>query len=123
MAGIEPPSPRWVTYAVIVLTILAPLLGGSTTLWAQATIMALTGLLFLIAPARRSLGAALSVLFLLIAAAPFTEFLPARLFAQPDWRATLVRFGVTLPSTWSPQPWLTLESACLLCLGLAWAYY
>ena len=104
-------------------TLLAPALGGSTTLWAQATIALIVGLLFLLLPPRRSLGLALNTVFGTIAAAGLIGFLPAHFFPVPEWRAALLKLGVHLPGTWSPQPWLTLQSVCLLWLGVAWAYY
>jgi len=115
--------PAWTAFAIIGLTILAPALGGSTTLWAQTAIMLMTAFLFLTAPPRRSLGPALNIVFIAIGAAVLIAFLPARFLPAPIWRTALTTIGVALPPTWSPQPWLTLESACLLWLGLTWAYY
>ena len=110
-------------YAVIALTLLAPIMGGSTELWAQATLSILTGLLFLLFPARKSLGLlpnlVLSGLFVLAMVA----FLPAHWFPIPEWHADLTKLGVQLPATISAQPWLTLESTLAFLLGLSWAYY
>ncbi len=120
---IEESPKKTAACAVVLLTVLAPALGGSTTLWAEATIALATGLLFILWPARFSLGPALSTVFVAIAVISLIGFLPAHFFPTPDWRAALLKLGVQLPDTWSAQPWLTLQSACLLWLGLAWAYY
>lgn len=116
-------SPRWNAYAIATLTILAPVLGGSTMLWAQAVISLGTGALFLLCPPRKSLGALPTLLFVAVGAAALIAFLPAHWFPSPPWRAALANLEVQMPKTRSPQPWLTLESSCLLWLGLAWAYY
>jgi tetratricopeptide (TPR) repeat protein/O-antigen ligase len=115
--------PEWTGYAIVFLTLLAPILGGSTSGWAQASLALLTGIFFVVAPPRRSIGRWLNLLFLAIALLPLTGFLPAVLFPAPAWRVALNHLGVQFPPTWSPQPWLTLESACLLWFGLAWTYY
>ena len=116
-------SPRWNAYAIAALTILAPVLGGSTKLWAQAVIILGTGALFLLSPPRKSLGTLPTLMFVAVGVAALIAFLPAHWFPSPQWRATLANLGVQMPRTRSPQPWLTVESSCLLWLGLAWAYY
>src|SRR6478672_1753137 len=117
-------SARFVTaFAIVALTVLAPALGGSTTLWAQAAIALVTGALFVVAPPRRSLGPAFNLVFFVLALLPLVQFLPASWFSTPTWRSNLTGLGAQLPPTLSPQPWLTVESTCLLWLGLAWAYY
>lgn len=110
-------------FVVIALTALAPILGGSTSLWAQATMACATGLLFLFAPARRWLGILPSLAITGLLALALIEFLPAHWFPGPPWRAELVRRGAQLPYTVSAQPWLSLESVLLLLLGLTWTYY
>ncbi|HEY4284303.1 MAG TPA: O-antigen ligase family protein [Chthoniobacterales bacterium] len=116
-------SPRWPAGAIVVLTIAAPFLGGSTKLWAQTVIALAASSIFLMAPPRKSLGLGMNLLFVGFAILPLTEFLPANIFPAPAWRTTLTGFGIHLPNTVSPQPWITIQSACLLWLGLAWAYY
>jgi tetratricopeptide (TPR) repeat protein/O-antigen ligase len=123
MSGSDRRPPRWVAGAIVALTLLAPFLGGSTTLWAQAALLLMTGLLFLLAPPRRSMRLIFNVICIALAVLPLIEFLPARLFTFPEWRSTLTRLGADLPPTVSPQPWLTLEAMFLLWLGLAWTYY
>ena len=51
-------------------------------------------------------------------------FLPAAWFAQPAWRDALTNdFGITLPGTLSPQPWITAGCLVSFLAGLCWFYY
>ena len=74
-------------------------------------------------PPRRSLGLIPNLLFAAILLIAAGAFLPAKWFALPDWRLALLKMGADVPSTRSPQPWLTLQWICFLILVLAWAYY
>jgi len=110
-------------YAAVIVTVLAPLLGGSTRLWAQAVIAACVGAVFLLFPPEKSLGLVpnlASVMLLLLAGA---AFLPASWFSTPEFRIELGKIGMPLPTTLSAQPWLTLQSSLLFLLCLSWAYY
>jgi tetratricopeptide (TPR) repeat protein len=110
-------------YVVLGLTALAPILGGSTRLWAAASLAAATGLLFLIAPPKRSLGRLPNSAFAGFVVLAFVAFLPAEWFPVPDWRSVLDKLGADLPATVSAQPWLTLQSTLQFFLGLSWCYY
>ena len=99
------------------------MLGGATERWSQGVVLLLLGIVLLAMPPRASLGrglnAALGALILLA----LTAFLPARWFAFPAWRAAFTDdFGVALPGTLSPQPWLSAESTLLFLAGAAWFY-
>ena len=113
--------PGWILAA---LAVAAPALGGATALWAQAALALATGLLFLWKPPTRSLGPVFNIatgLFLIIAA---TAFLPAQWWSGEDWRTRLQALpGLELPSTRSPQPWLSFEACGVLLLAVGWAYY
>src|SRR5438477_447155 len=65
-------------YVVLALIALAPILGGSTKLWAAASLAAATGLLFLIAPPTRSLGRVPNIAFVALIALALVAFLPNR---------------------------------------------
>jgi len=108
---------------IVSLSVLAPALGGSTALWAQALLALATGLLFLVAPPRRSLGRGPNLLLILLWLVSCAAFLPAQWFSLPDWRTALVNLGAKLPASRTPQPWLTVEALGLLFIGLVWAYY
>src|SRR2546423_10218695 len=110
-------------YVVLALTALAPILGGCTKLWAAASLAAASGLLFLIAPPKRSLGRLPNIAFLSLMALALVAFLPARWLPLPDWRGILEKLGARLPVTVSAQPWLTLQSTLQFFLGLSWCYY
>src|SRR5690348_8336314 len=109
---------RWTALAIVILALAAPFLGGSTSLWAIAAIALATGILFIIRPPHRSLGPTFNVIFGMLALLPLIQFLPAKIFPAPAWRTALTNLGAYLPSTLSPQPWLTLEWSCVLWLGL-----
>jgi O-antigen ligase len=110
-------------YVVLALTALAPILGGCTELWAEASLAAATALLFFLAPPTRSLGTVPNVAFGALVALTLVAFLPARWFPLPDWRSMLENMGARLPPTVSAQPWLTFESTLQFFLGLSWSYY
>ncbi|HWY52535.1 MAG TPA: O-antigen ligase family protein [Chthoniobacterales bacterium] len=118
----SPPKRKALAYAIPVLVILAPALGGSTALWAKAIMAIATGLLFILLPPERTLRP-LHIIALVILALALTAFLPANWFGYPPWRTDLAKLGAQLPWTISSQPWLTFESICLLAIGLGWAYY
>jgi tetratricopeptide (TPR) repeat protein len=116
-------SDKVCAYAVCFLPILAPLLGGSVRLWAQATLALIAGMLFLIAPPRRSLGTLPNCAFTILMLLAVCAFLPAAWFAAPQWRVKLSQADAFLPTTVSPQPWLTLQLAVVLLLDASWTYY
>ncbi len=110
-------------YVVLALTALAPILGGCTKLWAAASLAAASGLLFLIAPPKRSLGRLPNIAFAALIALSLVAFLPSRWFPLSDWRSVLEKLGAQLPATVSAQPWLTFQSTLQFLLGLSWGYY
>src|SRR5919108_2043816 len=105
------PSTVHLDFVIVGLTLLAPALGGSTKLWAQALVVLGCALVILVAPPGARLPRPLLFLFaglLLLAGA---GFLPATWFATPPWRQTLQSdYQLPLASTLSPQPWVTLEN-------------
>jgi Flp pilus assembly protein TadD/O-antigen ligase len=123
MLSSDRPPPAWKAYAIVGATLLAPALAGTTELWAMAALMALTGVLFLIAPPRRSLPLFPTLLFASLFLLALTAFLPASLFSYPAWRLDLMKLGADLPSARSPQPWLTLQWCWLLLFVILWSYY
>jgi O-Antigen ligase len=115
---------RWIANATIaLLPVLACFLGGGTQKWEEGLIITILALYLLVRPPRFSLGMltnlVLFALFILAALA----FFPARWFYQPEWRAALVNdFGIQLPSTLTPQPWITLGYLVSFAAGLSWLY-
>lgn len=109
---------------IIIVTLLALALGGTTELWAQATIAGLAGLLLLLAPAQRAPGRLPVLLFLLLFALALAAYLPAGWGPSPPWRRHLVGdLGAQLPFTRTGQPWITAQACGLFFIGLAWAAY
>ena len=120
------PTPEftWEDFATASLPVLACFIGGATEKWAEGIIVVLLGLLLLLNPPRFSHGPVFHGILLALVAWALVAFCPAAWFFQPAWRQALVHdFGIGLPATVSPQPWLT--SGCLLSFlaGLCWLYY
>jgi hypothetical protein len=106
------------------LPVLACFLGGATEKWSEGIVVGLLGLILLAAPPRFSLGRGLNLILLAIVACAATAFLPAHWFLQPAWRLALENdFGISLPGTLSPQPWISLGCFVSFLAGLSWLYY
>jgi hypothetical protein len=115
---------RWIVNATIaLLPVLACFLGGATQKWEEGLVITLLALCLLVRPPRFSLGALTNLVFLTLFILAAVAFLPARWFFQPEWRAALVNdFGIQLPSTLTPQPWITLSYLVSFAGGLSWLY-
>lgn len=111
--------------AIASLALLAPALGGATQLWAQGILLLAFAALLIVAPPRQTSGSLWIVLLLATALGTLPSFLPARWLGLPAWRQALVAADheVNLPATFSPQPWLSVEAACLLFSGVVFACY
>jgi hypothetical protein len=120
----ERSRPAWLNAAVAGLPVLACFLGGATEKWSEGIVVALLGLLLIFDPPRRSLGTLLNGVVIALAGLAALAFLPAHWFFQPAWRTALVDdFGIQLPETLSPQPWLTLGCSMSFLAGVGWFYY
>ncbi len=118
------PASTWVVIALPLLVVMAAFLGGATQRWSEAIVIVFFALILLAQPPRFSLGPVLNTAALLFVALAAAAFLPAHWFSLPPWRIALTKdFGLQLADTVSAQPWMTLDSLCLLLAGLAWTYY
>jgi len=118
------PGRWWMNLAVPTLPVLACFLGGATQKWSEGIIVALLGVILLVHPPKFSLGPVLNTILLALLACAATAFLPANWFTQPVWRAVLLEdFGINLPRTLSPQPWISLGCFLSFLAGLSWLYY
>lgn len=109
--------------SIALLPVLACFLAGATEKWEEGVVITVLGFCLLVRPPRFSLGTmtnlVLSTLFVLAAVA----LLPAHWFFQPEWRGSLVNnFAIQLPSTLTPQPWITLGHLVSFAAGLSWVY-
>jgi tetratricopeptide (TPR) repeat protein len=109
--------------AIVTISLIAPALGGTGSLWAQAVITGVCGLLMILAAPRVSLGSVPNIVIAGLFLISIATFLPASWFPLSDWRNALSQLSAELPSVRTPQPWLTVHAICLLLLGLAWTYY
>src|SRR5437764_10621206 len=115
---------RWIANATVaLLPVLACFLGGATQKWEEGLVITLLALCLLVRPPRFSLGVFTNLVLLTLFILAVVAFLPARWFFQPEWRAAFVNdFGIQLPSTLTPQPWITLSYLVSFAAGLSWLY-
>src|SRR5436190_18490584 len=115
---------RWIANATVaLLPVLACFLGGATQKWEEGLVIMLLALCLLVRPPRFSLGALTNLVLLTFFILAAVAFLPARWFFQPEWRAALANdFGIQLPSTLTPQPWITMGYLVSFAAGLSWLY-
>src|SRR5947207_3900092 len=120
----EPDPTRWLSHVFIaLLPVLACFLGGGTQKWGEGIVVALLGLYLLANPPRFSIGLTINLVLLALLISAAIAFLPASWFFQPAWRASYVNdFGISLPTTLSPQPWITLTCLFSFVAGLSWLY-
>ena len=105
------------------LPVFACFLGGATAKWGEGIIVAILGLYLVLRPPRYSLGPAINLILLAFLLWAAVSFLPAAWFYKPAWRAAFVDdFGMSLPTTLSPQPWITFTCWFSLLAGLLWLY-
>ncbi len=117
-------SPSWTGMVAALLPVFACFLGGATAKWAEGIVVLLLGCLLLADPPRFSLGRKMNALLLGVVGCAALAFLPARWFFQPDWRAALTGdFGINLPPSVTPQPWVTLGYLLSFIAALSWLYY
>ena len=110
--------------AAVAVPLIAVFLGGATEKWAEGIALVLIGLLVFAKPPRSSFGPILDSLALLLLLSASVAFLPARWFFEPAWRAALMNdFSVALPTTLSPQPWVSLQCLVSLLGAIVWLYY
>jgi O-Antigen ligase len=109
--------------ALALLPGLACFLGGGTEKWAEGVIWTLVGFYLIVRPPRLSLGPVINGILLALVAVAAVAFLPAHWFFFPAWRTAMVHdLGISLPSTVSPQPWITAGALVSLIGGLCWFY-
>ena len=115
---------RWIADATVaLLPVLACFLGGSTQKWEEGIVITVLAICLLVRPPRFSLGALTNLVLLALFILAAVAFFPGRWFFQPEWRAALVNdFGIQLPSTLTPQPWITLGYLVSFAAGLSWLY-
>ena len=115
---------RWIANATIaLLPVLACFLGGATQKWEEGLVITILALRLVVRPPRVSLGAPTNLVFLALFILAAVAFFPARWFFSPEWRAAFVNdLGIQLPSTLTPQPWITLTYLASFAAGLSWLY-
>src|SRR5262245_35898921 len=112
----------WIANATVaLLPVLACFLAGATQKWEEGVVIAVLGFCLLLRPPRFSLGAITNLVLLTLFILAAMALLPAHWFFQPGWRAAFVNsFAIQLPSTLSPQPWITLSYLVSFAAGVSW---
>src|SRR5438270_5547692 len=120
----HPVPAQWArSFFIALLPVFAVFLGGATSKWAEGIVVALLGLFLIFQPPRRSLGWKINTVFFAFALCSLVSFLPQAWFFTPDWRTALQNdFGIKLPSTVTPQPWVSLGCFASLVAALCWLY-
>jgi len=109
--------------SIALLPVLACFLGGGSQKWAEGTVTALLGLYLLVRPPGVSLGPIIDCIFVALLGLATIAFLPARWFFLPAWRSAVLNdFAIPLPSTLTPQPWMTAGCLISLIAGMSWLY-
>jgi O-antigen ligase len=109
-----------VAVGAALLVLVAIFWGGATTRLAQAVVLAGLGALWLLAPLRQWPSRGLVVCGGGLIALAAVTWLPVEWFPVEPWRRGLQSVGILLPSTLSPQPWLSAEAFVWLLAGLGW---
>jgi O-antigen ligase/tetratricopeptide (TPR) repeat protein len=120
----HPMPAQWArSFFIALLPVFGVFLGGATSKWAEGIVVAFLGLFLIFQPPRRSLGWKINIVFVAFALCGLVSFLPQAWFFTPDWRSALQNdFGIKLPTTVTPQPWVTLGCFVSLIAALCWLY-
>src|SRR5437773_1321870 len=115
---------RWIANATVaLLPVHACFLGGAAQKWEEGLVITVLALFLLVRPPRFSLGALTNLVLLTLFILAAVAFFPARWFFQPERRTAFANdFGIQLPSTLTPQPWITLGYLVSFAAGLSWLY-
>ncbi|HMF46076.1 MAG TPA: O-antigen ligase family protein, partial [Candidatus Udaeobacter sp.] len=116
---------NWIAKATVaLLPVLACFLAGATQKWEEGVVITVLGLCLLVRPPRFSLGAITNLVLFTLFILATVALLPAQLFFQPNWRQAFVsNVAIQLPSTLTPQPWITLSHLVSFAAGLSWLYF
>jgi O-Antigen ligase len=114
--------PRWEAWLLALIPLLICFLGGGRSVFAKGIAASSIGLLILVAPPSYRLPKILLASLAALLAAPLVSFLPMQWLGPiPEWRTVLVEnWGVLLPESGTPQPWVTFEAWLLFACGVAW---
>ncbi|MES2597892.1 MAG: O-antigen ligase family protein [Verrucomicrobiota bacterium] len=118
-AGRRPHWRAWV-YGIVVMMIV--FFGAGREPWARGLALLLMGGAMVIAPPRMKLRPLPSLMLVILALVPGVGLLPASWFGGIEqWRNTLGQeWGISMPSTLSPEWRLTLEAWLVTLVGVAW---
>jgi O-antigen ligase len=109
--------------SIALLPVLTCFLAGGTQKWEEGLVITVLGFCLLVRPPWFSLGTITNLVLFTLFVLAAVALLPAHWFFQPEWRGSLVNnFAIQLPSTLTPQPWITLGHLVSFAAGLSWLY-
>jgi O-antigen ligase len=103
------------------VAVAAAWLAVGSQAWGLTFLLAAVGGLYLVYPPSGVFPKSILALFGLLLLLSLTAFLPAS-FGGAALHGMFADHGIVLPSTLSPQPWLSLENLTLLFATLLWAW-
>ena len=118
------PQPAWVAWIAAAMPVLICFLGTGRSPWTLGIAAALTGVLAITFPPKRKVPFTLLAVAGIIVAFTLLPIVPLPWPHRPTWYTVLQEdFQLALPSTWSLQPQVTLETwAGTLLMGL-WLFW
>ena len=120
----EVEGPGWHGWVFALVPMLIIMFGAGREPWSKGVAALLMAAVVILFPVRRKVPTFLQFCLLGLALAPGSAFLPAAIHGVVEWREKLAEINISVPSTITPQTWVTLEAwfAHGLCvLWLAWA--
>jgi len=113
---------HWRAWVYGLVTVSIIMFGTARAPWARGLALLLMGGALVIAPPRIKLPRVPTLALLLIALAPGVGLLPASFFGgAEEWRLVLENeWGITMPTTLSPEWKLTLEAWLVTLVGVVW---
>lgn len=115
------PTPWWALLLIVTVPLLAIAICGNRSPWAIGLCTVTAGVAIFTAPPRFRMPLTVGAPLLLMLVFALCGLLPVGDSNLPAWRTTLRdAFGVVMPGTQSPQPWITFQGVLMLAVGTLW---
>jgi tetratricopeptide (TPR) repeat protein len=109
----------WFILAGLAAIVLA---GGGMPVWARAGVLLVAGYGLLRHPPTETPSRVFEIALFVLIATALVSFVPASWLGRVDWRLDAAAFGVELPNTNAPSPWLAGEAFAQMLAGLGILY-
>jgi O-antigen ligase/tetratricopeptide (TPR) repeat protein len=115
------PTPWWALLLMVAVPLLAISICGNRSPFGIGLTTVLAGAAIFAAPPRFRVPVWVGAPLLLMLGFALCGLLPVGDANLPAWRTTLRdAFGIIMPGTQSPQPWITLQGVLMLAVGILW---